>query len=29
VFETDNSTPYSLNLRNGEVAHTLFPLPLR
>jgi len=29
VFETDNSTPYSLNLHNGEVAHTLFPLPLR
>ena len=23
VLETDNSTPYFLNLHNGEVAHTL------
>jgi AAA domain-containing protein len=23
ALETDNSTPYSLNLHNGEVAHTL------
>ena len=29
VLETDNSTPYFLNLQNGEVARTLFPLPLR
>ena len=23
MLETDNSTPYFLNLHNGEVAHTL------
>ena len=23
VLETDNATPYFLNLHNGEVAHTL------
>ena len=26
VLETDNSTPYYLNLHEGEVAHTLIPV---